>query len=282
MPRSHHAASWAISVLVMPALVACAATGVKLDEEGPFTREELERRIERLDRITERRPDDAGAWYALGNAYFDSERFNDARRAYRRVVELNPERADAWSNLGLTHRIQGNFINAINAYETALEIEPDDTVTLRNLSILMQTLGHLDASTAPMMRLLELEPDDPAIRNELAELLVRAGRYEEALTVWEEGGGDLPTAAQHDVARATALMGLDRLDEAARYLDRAASREPANPLLPPARADLFRRMGEYDAAWREVDQSQRRGIPLDPGFVELLRAETDNAPAALR
>ena len=269
-------------IVAVVGISSCATSGVDLDPGGPFTREELERRVAQLERRAERRPNDADTWYALGNAYFDGDAFNEARQAYRRVVELDESRADAWSNLGLTHRIQGNFMNAVSAYETALQLEPDDAVTLRNLSILMQDLGHLEASTGPLQRLLQLDPSDASIRNELAHVFVLVGRYDDALHIWEDGGDALPTEIHHDIARATALLRTGRLDEAGAVLVNAEARDSSHPMLPPARADYYRRMGEFEAAWREVDRCQRRGIPLDPDFVALLRAETDNRTGAIR
>src|SRR5688572_23128937 len=53
-----------------------------------------------LERRAAAEPDNAGAWQALGFAYFELGRFADAATAYEKATRADPASAVLWSSLG--------------------------------------------------------------------------------------------------------------------------------------------------------------------------------------
>ena len=75
------------------------------------------------------------AWYNLGVAYINLNRYNDAIEAYRQALRINPEDADAWNNLGIAYRHLNRYNDAIEAYRQALRINPEYAAAWYNLGV---------------------------------------------------------------------------------------------------------------------------------------------------
>lgn len=86
--------------------------------------------IEELQKATRLRPDDANAWFNLGDAYFQHlKQLAKAIEAYRQATRLNPDHADAWSNLGFAYKLTSQDTQAIEAYQQATRLDPNDATT---------------------------------------------------------------------------------------------------------------------------------------------------------
>jgi tetratricopeptide (TPR) repeat protein len=77
-----------------------------------------------LERQLETNPNNPGAWLELGNLYFDSNKYQDAIRAYNQYLATNPENPNVWTDLGVMYRRAGNPTQAIASFDKALEINP--------------------------------------------------------------------------------------------------------------------------------------------------------------
>jgi len=56
---------------------------------------------------------------ALGSAYFRSERFRDAERAYRAALDVDPKLGEAWNNLAALYLLTGRIDQAERAVQAA-------------------------------------------------------------------------------------------------------------------------------------------------------------------
>ncbi len=90
-------------------------------------------------------------------AYRES-RWLDAARQYQLLTEKVPNDAWAWFRLGNVHARQGNYDLAISAYESSLERNPRQAKPWFNLS----TAYLLNARLAMMRAREHMNPDDPA------------------------------------------------------------------------------------------------------------------------
>lgn len=69
--------------------------------------------------LTDRDPDLAAAWYAVGCWYMASGRYSEARRYFSKAVSLNPRYAASWVAFGHCFANEGESDRAIVAYTTA-------------------------------------------------------------------------------------------------------------------------------------------------------------------
>lgn len=88
------------------------------------------RTIPELESQVKANPSDVAGWQALGWAYFDSARYEEAARAYRRATELAPGQAVLWSSLGEAIVMASEHDpmpgDAVAAFETAIAKDKAD------------------------------------------------------------------------------------------------------------------------------------------------------------
>lgn len=69
-------------------------------------------------------PENAKAWYYIGNAHYKLNQYWKAIDCYQEAVEFAPEFADAWYNMGEAYFEINEYIKAIECYQKTLEIDP--------------------------------------------------------------------------------------------------------------------------------------------------------------
>jgi cytochrome c-type biogenesis protein CcmH len=131
---------WSRPVLIVAATIAILAVGISVlgrqDAGAPpvaATGEQAPPDVgEMITRLEARLKEDAKStegWRMLGWSYFETGRYTDAARAYRKATELSPGQAELWSALGeslvLSERA-GIPPDAVAAFEKALAVDPRD------------------------------------------------------------------------------------------------------------------------------------------------------------
>ncbi len=157
-----------------------------------------------LRKATDLKPDWALGWTALGFAYMDLKRFDDAASAFENAVRYAPTKSNYWNNLASAYswankpalaeqtlekqeraagpsatdvdwyNLGNGYANlgrrdrAINAYRQALRINPRDANAWNNLGVAEQASGNLQNAMADYQRAASL--GDPLARNNVANL----------------------------------------------------------------------------------------------------------------
>lgn len=110
-----------------------------------------------------------------------------ARAQYARAVErLQVALADhpaywrAWVNLGIARRGLGDAAGARAAFRRAVEIAPDETAPLLHLALFLDAEGDRAAAADLLARARRMQPLDAQLARTAGEVLLRAGRVEEA------------------------------------------------------------------------------------------------------
>ena len=154
-------------------------------------------------------PEDANAYYLLGNIYYDKRQYQPAIENWEQAMRLNPEFPTVWRNLALAYfNKRQDSKKAVEYMEKAFRLDPSDSRVLMELDQLYKRLRYPHEDR---LRLLEEYPDLTAKRDDLVleriTLLNQLGRHEEAMTLldshifhpWEGGEGKVP--AQYQTAR---------------------------------------------------------------------------------
>lgn len=163
----------------------------------------------------------------LATALQGLHRFAQAQVLLDRALLAEPQNAQAWLTKAALLQVQGDFASARAACAALLRLV-DATVALGCVAAAQSMSGHLDPSFRSLSRMVETSPpDDPATRSwllgvlgemavrmnearmaeryfraalgadsannyakgELADLLLRAGRYEEVISLLERDAG---------------------------------------------------------------------------------------------
>ncbi len=229
--------------------------------------------IEQLKAKAQADPSNAGAWQALGFAYFEAQRFAEAVGAYKSAVNASPGHAVLLSSLG-------------EAQVMASERDPMPPEALANFR-----------------KAVSLDPKDPRGRYFLAVKRDLDGDHQGALDDWLALLADTPKGApwEVDLRRTIEQVGkINKLDVAGRL----ARIEQAEPVaLPVAARGIPGPSAEDLAAASKMPPSQQQEmvtgmvarlegkLKADPanvdGWVMLMRSrvtlgQVDKASAALK
>lgn len=157
---------------------------------------------------------------------------------------------------------------AASAYRGLLALCPDWAEGYRHLSGSLAALGRAEEAIAAALDAASLTPDDSAALVYAAELLMAAGRIDEAAGLL---GGAADTAAEPRLLRvlSAAEMLRDRLPAALAAIDRALAEAPDNAEYHAHRGHLLWQLGDIAGgaaalAWAAA---------LDPGNREVQRAQ---------
>lgn len=96
--------------------------------------DEVHKRLNALQEILKRNPDDWNALVGLGNLYYDISQFEKAIPYYQRAKEIKKD-PDVLADLGTCLRETGRAQEAIKIYEEVLKIEPKHWKSIYNIII---------------------------------------------------------------------------------------------------------------------------------------------------
>jgi TolB-like protein/Tfp pilus assembly protein PilF len=114
-------------------------------------------------------PDDIETWMAQAYFHYWGELdYASADALLNRVIERAPGHAEAWYARGLVGRRDGRFDDTIAAFRESLKIDPANTDTLLELSNTLLTLGEYEESDALRERAKALGADVPSHAAETA------------------------------------------------------------------------------------------------------------------
>ncbi len=144
-------------------------------------------------------PADAKAWYYMGNFWYGSRQYDEARVCWETSKELDDTFPTVHRNLALAYyNKQNNPVATRESLEKAFELDTSDARVLMELDQLYKKLG---VAPAERLALLEKHPDQVSFRDDLylerATLYNLTGQEEKALELivnrqfhpWEGGEG---------------------------------------------------------------------------------------------
>lgn len=154
-----------------------------------------------LTAVTEETPKDAEAWYLLGRAKYNENRFAEAVQAFQRTLSLRPNDVKAEDNLGLSYQGLNRLDEAKTAFETAISWQKDapvkDAQPYLNLGILLTDRDQASQALPYLQQAVTLAPRNPKVREQL-------GRTYDLLKMPDKSEVEL----EHAVALAPEVSGL--------------------------------------------------------------------------
>lgn len=123
---------------------------------------ELNERIAQWEKMTAEAPDDM-AWFSLGNAYKDAERFEDAARAYGEAIKCNPTMSRAYQLQGQALIQQGKNDEAKTLLTDGYAIAAGrgDVMPQKAIGALLEKIGAPVPQIEVEADVPQVDPDDP-------------------------------------------------------------------------------------------------------------------------
>jgi tetratricopeptide (TPR) repeat protein len=141
--------------------------------------------------------------------------------AAERAIQLDPLLAEAHSALGTAYARTGQWDLAERSFRRAIEIDPDLSTTRHTFArFVLWPLGRMDEALREARTAAGNDPLSPVAQRELAEVLLSAGRYDEAARYCEQLPKEM-VSANECVGRARLAQG--RVDEAIQIITSSAT-----------------------------------------------------------
>jgi len=201
-----------------------------------------------LQELAKREPNDQEIWYMLGNVYIQL-----SEAALAKVDAINPDSV-------LSHQIRGdvmasmkNFDGALVEYKKAMDIDPHQTGTHYKLGDAYWQLEDWADATVQFQAELANDPGNCDARWKLGDILLEQHlRPEEALDDINRALETCPNLTQAMPDRATALIRLNRYEDAVPDLKSAIRADPNQPRLHFMLAQAYRGLGRTADANAEM------------------------------
>jgi len=126
----------------------------------------------------------------LAMEYWRTHNFDMAVATAQNAIRIHPEYARAWSYLGMSYKEQGRNAEALEAFERAMAIDPGDYPwTLNNHAELLILAGRHEEAVTISRKALEALPGDPWCLALLGRAYYYLGDYQQAHTALTEAAG---------------------------------------------------------------------------------------------
>ena len=111
------------------------------------------------------KPDNREIIVRLGNANFDAEHFEDAKKWYTAALAKKGDDVDVLTDLGLTFvfREPPNYDRAIEQFEKSLTYDPKHIQSLQNLTVACSKKGDATKAKAALAKLESIDPTNKTI-----------------------------------------------------------------------------------------------------------------------
>ncbi len=250
------------------------------------TPEALEQGFELYRQAIELAPDYAPPWDGLARMYMyqadagqrpTNEGYTLARKAANKALALDPDYARAHGSLGwiaLTH--DGDLESSARYFSRALALAPGDPFLIGNAAVLSQSLGRTAQAIEMTQYQVARDPANPIAHHSLGNLLVIAGRWDEAIATYE-------TALSLSPARVNVHAGISRarlMQGDAQGALRSIEQEQneTNALIGRALAQhALGQRAASDAALQSLISVYERELAYNVAFVYAYRNEPDLA-----
>jgi tetratricopeptide (TPR) repeat protein len=170
-------------------------------------------------------------------------RYAEAEEQYRLAAKIAPDDARAFAGLGNVYVDQARFIDAVDSYKQTLKVKSDYNAVLLPLAFSLARLDRYTEAIEVYQQAMKIEPSNPEIFNNLSFAYNHTNRFQDgvdasltAIKLLGETGQAYVQGFQerNEMLSYTyknlgnAYNGLQRYEEAANALKRAAEIEPTN------------------------------------------------------
>ncbi len=205
-------------------------------------------------------PNYAEAWKALGVVYAAAGDTARAEEPFHRACLLNPKLPDACLYFGRALYLLDRFPDAIAVVKTALESDPNNAQLYRIQALALEGSGKMEEAEAAFREAIRNEKnsaanEDPSI--DYGVFLYRGGRAAQAIEPLSAAVAHHPESGRAQLELGCALLSLERVNEAAPHLEKAATLDPSNSRAHLLLGKAYERMGKTALARRELDQGSR-------------------------
>jgi tetratricopeptide (TPR) repeat protein len=177
-----------------------------------------------------------------------------------RAREMNPKAMEPYSCLARAYLLSGDYTQARENIDRVLQQSPIDGRAL--LTVYHMSTNELDRALESALAVVKERPS-AASQETLSEVYTLMGRGEEALEICEGLVTEYPKSSEAHRAKALALLGLGRNQEAKLAASKSIDLLAYNPVAFRLRSEACSRLGDKAAAQADRTMSERLGYSIN-------------------
>ena len=124
--------------------------------------------------------------YALGVAYMDRERMQEALRVFEKANQLQPKNVKVLVNMGIAADAVGHPDEAQGYYSRALALTPADSMAACHMASSKYAQGKYDESMTMLREMIAKNPGAHCAYFTLGVAFADAGIYRDAIRMWKK------------------------------------------------------------------------------------------------
>jgi tetratricopeptide (TPR) repeat protein len=156
-----------------------------------------------LEKLVSAYPNDERAHFNLGGYYFGQQDLAQAISHYKRATELAPDYSTAFNILGYAYRQNEAYSDAENAFKKYIELIPNDPNPYDSYAELLLKMGRFDEAITQYNKALAIEPNFINSHFGIAAASLYKGKGADAQAELQK----MTQKARTDAERRTALFG---------------------------------------------------------------------------
>lgn len=206
------------------------------------------------------RPEEADAYALQGHLYLMMAEPGKAVAKLERALELKSDHEVALEHLSMAYLAEGEDQNAEAAGHRAVRQFPDNMEFRVKFALVLANRKKYDEAEVQLRKAVELAPEEPMPYLRLADLLIMNKRkLPEARELAQKAMAIDPGDGAAAAIAALALHKMGRTEEAATELRQAARAHPENHRIWLHLVQVFKALGEDEAARRAAEMAVRVG-----------------------
>ncbi len=252
--------------VVADSLFAVAWGRLALTYDYTSNHDEALRALERAEKLSANATDKERRFIRLWGYRIRGVRSAEAKLADSLLLQY-PENSELYIFRGLLYEIDRNYEAAVQTYEEGVKRDTGFALGVMSLGYAYSILGDQDKAVAYMQRYIHMAPQEADPRASYADILVRAGRYTEALEQYRKSLELKPDYwyAVREIGTVYTIQG--RLRDAEAQFEKAVLLLPRNVRLE---ATLLRQRAYLDnqrGAYSDAVSQLRAALAIDSSYI---------------
>ena len=186
--------------------------------------------------------------------------YADASKWLTVSVQADPQDAEAWYYLGRARYNENRFEEAIQAFLRCLELKPRNVKAQSNLGLCYAGLNRVPEAQAAFLKAIEWQSDSPAKDVEpyigLGDLLIQINRPQQAVSYLTEAVAIAPRESRAREKLGSAYLSLNDLRAAQTQLEAGIAMDPQNASLHYLLGSVYKKQGNQEKARTELERFQ--------------------------
>ncbi len=221
--------------------------------------------LEPLQKYLAQRPDDPYTHFQLGYAYAALKHWEEAKAEFSRAITLDQKMAPAHLNLGLV-LMDSDPGNAADSFRRAADLQPTESRPRFLTGLALERAGKFTEAVGQYRAALVLSPKDYEYHFALGRALLRNGDAPGAEEHFREAVAERGDSAPARLGLANALLTQKKYEPGTDALGEYLKLKPEDRAGHFDRASALMEIDRFDEALAELDRSETGATPTAEGL----------------